>query len=95
MCNFATREGNSWIPRHLPPKDYEDMMNWIINEAERSGRYRNDLTFVHLTRILTGAQMDEIFKIMSKDQISWIKDRYIIGSPETCGEIVQVRGYWD
>jgi len=86
MRRFAAREGDGWIPGHLSPMDYKDMMNGMINEAERYGRCRDDLTFVHFARILTGAHMNEVLKSMSKDHISGIKERHIVGSPEACVE---------
>lgn len=33
--------------------------------------------------------MDEVLKSMSKDQISQIKERYIVGPPEACVEKLQ------
>jgi alkanesulfonate monooxygenase SsuD/methylene tetrahydromethanopterin reductase-like flavin-dependent oxidoreductase (luciferase family) len=86
MCGFAAREGDGWIPGHLSPNEYKGVMNWIIEEAETAGRSRSDLTFVHFTRILTGDHMDEVFKSMSRDQISQVRERYIVGSPEVCVE---------
>ncbi|UCE43655.1 MAG: LLM class flavin-dependent oxidoreductase [Candidatus Bathyarchaeota archaeon] len=85
----AAREGNGWIPGHLPLKDYENMMNEIIKEAEKHGKRRDDLTFVHFTRILTGPHMDEVRKSLSKSQIEQITERYIVGSPESCVEKLQ------
>lgn len=89
MRRFAAREGDGWIPGHLSFNDYKDMMNGMIDEAERCGRCRGDLTFVHFTRILTGDHMVEALKSMSKDQTSRIKERYIIGPPEDCVEKLQ------
>lgn len=89
MCRFAAREADGWIPGHLSPEDYKDKMNGIIDTAERYGRCRDGLTFVHFTRILTGAHMDEVLKSMSKNQISRMKERYIVGSPENCVEKLQ------
>jgi len=93
MRRFAAREGDGWIPSHLSPMDYKEMMNEIIDEAERHGRYRDDLTFVHFTRILTGSHMNEVLKSMSKDQISRIRERYIVGPPDACVE--KLRNYVD
>lgn len=64
-------------------------MDEIIDEAEKRGRRRSDLTFVHFTRILTGPHMDEVLKSVSKDQISRIRERYIVGPPEVCVEKLQ------
>jgi alkanesulfonate monooxygenase SsuD/methylene tetrahydromethanopterin reductase-like flavin-dependent oxidoreductase (luciferase family) len=89
MCRFAAREADGWIPGHLSSKRYKDMMNEIISEAEKQGRSRSDLIFVHFTRILTGPHMDEVLKSMSKDQISRIKERYIVGPSEVCVEKLQ------
>ncbi len=86
MCRFAARECNGWIPGHLSPKEYEDKMNKIIEEAEKHGRARHDFTFVHFTRILTGPHMDEALALMSKDHISKEKERFVVGSPEFCVE---------
>lgn len=89
MRRFAAREGDGWIPGHLSSKDYKDMMNGIIDEAKRRGRSRDDLTFVHFTRILTGVHMDEALKSMSNDEISRVRERYVFGSSEACVEKLQ------
>ncbi len=93
MRRFAAREGDGWIPSHLSPMDYKDMMNRIIDEAESYGRRRDDLTFVHFTRILTGSHMNEVLKSMPKDQISRIRELYTVGPPDTCVE--KLRSYVD
>lgn len=89
MRRFAAREGDGWIPGHLSSKSYKGMMNEIIDMAEGYGKRRDDLTFVHFTRILTGPHMDEVLKSVSKDQISLIRERYIVGPPENCVEKLQ------
>jgi len=93
MRRFAAREGDGWIPSNLSPMDYKEMMNGIIDEAERRGRCRDDLTFVHFTKILTGSHMNEVLRSMSKDQISRIRERYIVGPPDACVE--KLRNYVD
>jgi len=89
MCRFAARAGDGWIPGHLSSESYKDIMDEIVDKAEKRGRRRNDLTFVHFTRILTGPHMDEVLKSVSKDQISRIRERYIVGPPEACVEKLQ------
>jgi probable F420-dependent oxidoreductase len=89
MRRFAAREGNGWIPGHLRPEEYKKTMNKIIVEAKTCGRNRDNFTFIHFTRILTGAHMDEVVKLLSKDEITRIKKRYLVGPPEICIEILQ------
>jgi len=93
MCRFAARECNGWIPGHLSPKDYENKMNEIVEEAEKHGRHRSDFMFVHFTRILTGIHMDEVLKLAPKDQVSQSRERFLVGSARTCVE--KLREYVD
>ena len=93
MCLAAAREGDGWIPGHLPLKEYKSMMSEILTEADKMGKHRDDLTFVHFTRILTGPHMDEVLRSLPKSQIKRITERYVVGSPETCVEKLQ--GYVD
>jgi len=90
MCRFAARECDGWIPSNLPANDYEGMMNWIIDEAEKHDKDRDDLTFVYITRILTGPHMDEVLKYMTKEQVQQTSLAHpIIGPPEACVEKLQ------
>ena len=93
MCRFAAREGDGWIPGNISPATYDATMQRIVDETKRCGRNRSDLTFVHCTRILTGPHMDYVLTHLSADQIVRIRDRHILGSPETCVE--RIREYLD
>ncbi|UCH02395.1 MAG: LLM class flavin-dependent oxidoreductase [Candidatus Bathyarchaeota archaeon] len=89
MLRFTAREGDGWIPGHLQPEEYQNTMNQIITNAEKCGRNRDNFTFIHFTRILTGPHMDEVIQLLSKDEISRIRKNYLVGSPETCVEMLQ------
>jgi probable F420-dependent oxidoreductase len=93
MCRFAAREGDGWIPGHLPPAAYDATRRRIVDEAERCGRRRGDLTFVHCIRILTGPHMDYVLTRLSAEQIARIRERHLLGPPETCVE--RIREYLD
>ncbi len=94
MCRFAAKECNGWIPGHLSPKDYKEKMNGFIEEAAKHGRRRDDFTFVHFTRILTGSHMDEVLKLMPKNQTPQSTERFLMGSAQAClerlGEYVDI-----
>jgi len=93
MCRFAAKECNGWIPGHLSPKDYKDKMSQIIEEASNHGKTRRNFTFVHFTRILTGLHMDEVLRLMPKNQVSQGRERFLVGSAEFCVE--KLREYVD
>jgi probable F420-dependent oxidoreductase len=93
MCRFAAREGDGWIPGHLPPAKYDALMRRIVDEAERCGRRRGDLLFAHCVRLLTGPHMDFVLDHLSADQIARIRERHLIGPPEICVE--RIREYLD
>ena len=84
MCRFAAREGDGWIPFHLPPEDYLDIKDNMAIEAEKCGRRADDLMFAYCTRILTGAHREQVLKSASRDEISAIEAKYLVGPPEEC-----------
>jgi alkanesulfonate monooxygenase SsuD/methylene tetrahydromethanopterin reductase-like flavin-dependent oxidoreductase (luciferase family) len=68
-------------------------MRRIVDEAERCGRRRGDLLFAHCVRLFTGPHMDFVLDHLSADQIARIRERHLLGPPETCVE--RIREYLD